>query len=66
MIKEAGDHEKRNHWKVLHRWDKPPVVKTILSTSYFRRKRFPDGRINKHNALLFDNDGMQKYGVNSW
>ena len=31
MIKEADDNEKRNHWEVLHCWDKPPGVKTILS-----------------------------------
>ena len=66
IIKEADDHEKRNHWEVVHRWDEPPVFKTILSIWYFGRKCFLNGRINKHKARLCDNGGMQKYGVNYW
>ena len=31
MIKEADDHEKRNHWEVVHGWDKPNGFKTILA-----------------------------------
>ena len=58
MIKEADNNEKRNHWEVVHRWEKTPGVKTIL------RKRFPGDRINKHKARLFAHGGMQKYGVN--
>ena len=66
MIKEADDHEMRNHWKVVHRSDKTPGVKTILSIWYLRRKRFPDGRINKHKARLCAHGGIQQYGVNYW
>ena len=66
MIKEADDHQKRTHWEFVHRWEKPPVVKTILSIWYFRRKLFPDGRINKHKARLFAHGGMQQYGGNYW
>ena len=50
MIKEANDHESRDHWDVVARWEKPPTVKTILAIWAFKRKRFPDGRINKHKA----------------
>ena len=64
MIKEADDNEKINNWEVVHCWDKPPGVKTILSIWDFRRKRFPDGRINKQKARLFAHGGMQQYGVN--
>ena len=46
MIKEADDREKHNHWEVIHRGDKPPGVKTILAIWGFRRKLFPDVRIN--------------------
>ena len=60
MIKEADDHEKRNHWEIVHFWDKPPVVKTILAIWYFRLKRFPGGRINKHKERLFAHGGMQQ------
>ena len=66
MIKEADDNEKRNHWEVVHFWDKPPGVKTILAIWDIRRKRFPGGRINKHKTLLCAHGGMQQYGVNYW
>ena len=66
MIKEADDHEKCIHWEVVHRWDKPPGVKTVLAIWYFRHKRFPNGRINKHKVRLFAHGGMQQYGVNYW
>ena len=61
MIKAADDNEKRNHWEVVHCWEKPPGVKTILSIWDFRRKRFPGGRINKHKALLCAYGEMQQY-----
>ena len=66
MIKEAYYHEKINHWEVVHRCDKPPGVKTILAIYDFRRKRFPNGRINKHKARICGNGVMQQYGVNYW
>ena len=50
IIKEADDHEKRNHWEVLDHWNKPLGVETILDIWDFRHKRFPGGRINKHKA----------------
>ena len=61
MIKEADDNEKHNNWEVVHRWDKPPGVKTILAILDFRCKHFSDGRIHKHKAQLCDNGGMQQY-----
>ena len=64
MIKEADDRKKRNNWVIVHRWDKPPGVKNILAIWYFRRKRFPDGRMNKHRSRLCAHGGMQQYGVN--
>ena len=66
MIKEADDHESRDHWDVVPRWEKPPHVKTILAIWAFKRKRFPDGRINKHKARLCAHGGIQQYGVNYW
>jgi len=66
MMKEADDHESRNHWEVIPRWQKPPDVKTILAIWSFKRKRFPDGRINKWKARLCAHGGMQTYGVNYW
>ena len=66
MIKEAGDHESQDHWYVVPRWEKPPDVKAILDIWSFKQKRFPDGRINKHNARLCAHGAMQQYGVNYW
>ena len=66
MIKEAGDHESRDHWDVVPRWENPPDVKAILAIWDFKRKRFPDGHINKQKAQLCAHSGMQKYGVNYW
>ena len=64
MIKESGYHDKRNNWEVVHRWDKPPGIKTILAIWDLRRKHFPDWITNKHQAHIFDHGGMQQYGVN--
>ena len=66
MIKEADNHESRNHWDMVSCWEKPPDVKAILAIWDFKRKRFPDGRINKHKARLCAHGGMNQYGVNYW
>ena len=64
MIKEADDHESRDHWDMVPRWEKPPDVKAILAIWDFKRKWFPDGRINKQKARLRAHGGMQQHGVN--
>ena len=46
--------------------DMPPDTKTILASWSFKRKKFPDGRINKHKACLCAQGGMQPWGVNYW
>ena len=66
MIKETEDHESRGHWTVVPRSDKPFKEKTILAIWAFKRKRYPDGRINKWKARLCAHGGMQTYGVNYW
>ena len=66
MIKDTDYHKSRDHWDVVPRWGKPPDVKAILAIWYFKRKRFPDGRINKHKARICAHGGMQQYGVNKW
>ena len=66
IIKEADDHESRDYWDVVPRWEKPPDVKAILDIWAFKQKRFPAGCINKHKARLCDHVGMQQYGVNYW
>ena len=47
MMKEANDHETRSHWTIIPRSAMPKDMKTILSIWSFKRKRLPDGHINK-------------------
>ena len=66
MIEESDDNEKHNDWEFVHRLYKPTGVKTILSIWDFRRKLFPDGRINEQKARLCAHVRIQQYGVNYW
>ena len=42
------------------------ITKTIMSIWSFKRKRFPDGSLNKHKARLCAHGGMQTWGQNYW
>jgi hypothetical protein len=44
----------------------PANTKTIMSIWSFKRKRFPDGTLNKHKACLCAHGGMQTWGTNYW
>ena len=66
MMKEIKDHEDRNHWNVMLRDDLPKGAKTILAIWSFKRKRFPDGRIQKYKARMCAHGGMQTWGENYW
>ena len=63
---EVNAHEKRDHWEVVKRFDVPTGTKTIQAVWSFKRKRFPDGSINKFKARLCAHGGMQQWGVNYW
>ena len=54
MIKEADDHESRDHWDVVPRWEKPPNVKEILAIWAFKWKRFQMGALinTRHGYVL--------------
>ena len=41
-------------------------TKTIQAIWFSKRKRFPDGTLNKHKAHLCVHGGMQQWGVNYW
>ena len=58
MVKEVNDHESRNHWTLVKRNEMPPGTKTIVNIWSFKRKRFPDGTLNKHKARLCAHGGM--------
>ena len=66
MEDEVLAHESRKHWTMVPRSSLPPGVKTIRAIWSFKRKRFPDGRINKHKARLCAHGGMQQWGENYW
>ena len=44
----------------------PTGVKTIQAIWSFKRKRYPDGTLNKHKARLCAHGGMQQWGVSYW
>ena len=63
-VKESNDHSSRGHWEIVKRFKIPPEVKNIQAIWSFKRKRFPDGTLNKHKTRLFAHGGMRKWGVN--
>jgi hypothetical protein len=66
MIHEVDNHEKQAHWTWTKQCDLPPGTKTILSIWSFKRKRYPDGTLNKHKTWLCTHGGMQTWGQNYW
>ena len=66
MIKEVDDHKNMNHWTIMNPRDMPTDAKTIMANWSFKRKRVPDGTLNKHKAHLCAHSGMQTWGQNYW
>jgi hypothetical protein len=66
MDKEIDDHQSRGHWEIVRRSTIPPGMKTIQAIWSFKRKRYPDGTLNKHKARLCAHGGMQQWGVSYW
>ena len=62
--KEISYHESHNHWTIIHRSTLPLSKKTIQAIWSFKRKRFPDGRLNKHKARICAHRGIQEWGEN--
>ena len=60
MQKEIYDHTKREHWEIILRSEMPNDMKTIMAIWSFKRKRFPDGTLNKHKARLCAHGGQQQ------
>ena len=59
-------HESRDHWKIMNRRNMPTGSKTIMAIWSFKRKRFPDGSLNKHKARLCAYGGQQTWGQDYW
>ena len=66
MQVEVDAHQTREHWEIIPRSQMPSDMKTILAIWSFKRKRLPDGTLNKHKARLCAHGGMQQWGVNYW
>jgi hypothetical protein len=66
MGKEVNDHKTRDHWDIVRRSSIPAGVKTIQAIWSFKRKRYPDGTLNKHKARLCAHGGMQQWCVSYW
>jgi hypothetical protein len=66
MEKEVEDHEGCGHWIMVPRSTIPSGNKPIKAIWSFKRKNFPDGRLNKHKARLCAHGGMQRWGENYW
>ena len=66
MEVELADHKERNHWTLMERKDLPIGTKTIMAIWSFKRKRFPDGSLNKHKARLCAHGGQQTWGLDYW
>ncbi len=63
---ELDDHETRNHWALMLQKDMPTEAKTIMAIWSFKRKRYPDGLLNKHKAQLCAHGGQQTWGQDYW
>ena len=63
---EVSDHKNREHWTLAKHCDMPEDKKTIMSIWGFKRKRYPDGTLNKHKAHLCAHGKMQTWGQNYW
>jgi hypothetical protein len=63
---EVNDHEARRHWDLMLCTDLPLGSKTIMAIWSSKRKRFPDGTLNKHKARLCAHGGQQTWGQDYW
>ena len=54
MIKEADDHESRDSWDVVARWEKPLDVKAILAIWALKKSGFLMGALinTRHRYVL--------------
>ena len=66
MQNNISDHEKRKHWKLVHR-SETKGAKTIMAIWSFRQKRDNIiGKVTKYKARICAHYGMQEKGINYW
>ena len=66
MIDKIQVQEQREHWTLMKRSETPLGTKTIMAIWSFKRKRYPDGSLNKHKAQLCAHGGQQTWGQDYW
>ena len=66
MLEEIEVHEKHKHWTLINRNDMPTGAKTIMAIWSFKRKRYPDGSLNKHKARLCTRGGQKNWSQDYW
>ncbi len=66
MPTEVEAHKSPNHWTMVPCNSLPEGAKTILAIWSFKKKRFPDGQLNKHKAWLCAHEGIQQWGEKYW
>ena len=66
MGKEVNNQESHDHWEIIRHSTIPAGVKTIQAIWSFKRKRYPDGTLNKHKVCLCTHGSMQQWGVSYW
>ena len=66
MVHGVEDHESQDHWTCMQRCGMPKNTKIVMSIWSFRRRRYPDGTLDKHKARLCAHGGMQIWGTNYW
>ena len=63
MDKEIKSLESMGTWRVVRRSDLSPNTKVIPGTWAFRKKRYPDGRVNKHKSRFCVRGDLMEKGV---
>ena len=66
MDDEINKHNTSRNWILVETKDIPQNTKIIQSIWTFKRKRYPDGRVQKHCAILCSHGGQQQWGINYW
>ena len=66
MQKDISDHEKRKHWKLVHR-SETKGAKTIMAIWSFRQKGDNIiGKVKKCKSIICVHGGMPEKGLNYW
>ena len=66
MVVEVAAHKERDHWTMVPRSSLTVGEKKTRSIWSFKRKRFPDGSLNKHKARICAHGDIQRWSEKYW